>query len=247
VHTSCRDSQEAIARARAQGKRVYGEPLIQHLVLDEREYLHKDWQHAARRVMSPPFRDRKNQDALWAGLQSGALQVVATDHCAFNDEQKRYGKDDFTKIPNGTGGLEDRMPVLWTAGVNTGRLTPEEFVAATSANIARILNIYPRKGAVAVGSDADIVVWDPKATKTIAAKKQMSRIVYNVFEGFACTGLPMVVLSRGRVAWQEGDVRAKAGDGAYVPRPAFPAAHVANATWREISAPQPVDRRAVTP
>ena len=96
--------------------------------------------------------------------------MVATDHCTFTREQKRLGLDDFRKIPNGTGGIEDRMPLLWTFGVNAGRLTKEEFVAVTSANIARILNIYPRKGAVAVGSDADLVVWDPAATKTISAK-----------------------------------------------------------------------------
>ncbi len=111
---------EAIARARASGKRVYGEPLIQHLVLDEDEYRNKDWDYAARRVMSPPFRDKSNQDSLWSGLMSGSLQVVATDHCSFTTEQKRFGIGDFRKIPNGTGGLEDRMPVLWNAGVNTG-------------------------------------------------------------------------------------------------------------------------------
>src|SRR6476620_2584685 len=216
VHTSCRDSHEAIARARAAGKRVFGEPLIQHLVLDESEYQHKDWDYAAQRVMSPPFRDKANQASLWAGLASGSLQVVATDHCAFTIEQKRMGKGDFRKIPNGTGGLEDRMPVLWTAGVNSGRLTKEEFVAVTSANIARILNIYPRKGAVAVGSDADLVVWDPEATKTISAKTQLSRIDYNVFEGYACLGAPAVTLSRGKVAWTNGDLRAEKGDGRYV-------------------------------
>jgi dihydropyrimidinase len=123
VHTSCRESHEAIARARAGGKRVYGEPLIQHLLLDAAEYQNDNWNHAARRVMSPPFRDKAQQDSLWAGLQSGSLQVVATDHCAFTTEQKRLGIDDFRNIPNGTGGLEDRMPLLWTAGVNTGRLT----------------------------------------------------------------------------------------------------------------------------
>ena len=247
VHTSCREAQEAIARARAAGKRVFGEPLIQHLVLDEREYQNKDWVHAARRVMSPPFRDKAHQASLWAGLQSGALQVVATDHCAFSDAQKAIGRHDFTKIPNGTGGLEDRLAVLWTAGVGTGRLTPEEFVAVTSANIARILNVFPKKGAVAVGSDADLVVFDPAAQKTIRAKNQISRIEYNVFEGFACTGLPMITVSRGRIAWKEGDLRAKAGDGAYVPRPAFPAVHVANAAWRELNAPRAVARAEVTP
>ena len=248
VHTSCEQSHEAIRRARMQGKRVYGEPLIQFLVLDEDEYRNKDWDHAARRVMSPPFRPKKHQDSLWAGLQSGSLQVVATDHCAFTTEQKRGGKGDFTKIPNGTGGLEDRMPVLWTAGVNTGRLTREEFVSVTSANIARILHLYPKKGAVSVGSDADIVVWDPKATKTISANKQVSRIDYNVFEGFKCTGVPVVTLSRGRIAWKDGDLRANPGDGDFVRRDPFAAVHVANATWRELNQPQPVKRGgAVTP
>lgn len=247
VHTSCRESHEAIARARAAGKRVYGEPLIQHLTLDEGEYNNRDWDHAARRVMSPPFRAKAHQDSLWAGLQSGSLQVVATDHCAFTTEQKRLGLDDFRKIPNGTGGLEDRMPVLWTAGVATGRLTKEEFVAVTSANIARILNIYPRKGAVAVGSDADLVVWDPKATKTIAAKTQVSRIDYNVFEGFRCTGLPVATLSRGKLVWTGGDLRADKGDGRYVERPPFSLVHVANATWKQQTAPKGVPRIEVTP
>jgi dihydropyrimidinase len=247
VHTSCREAHEAIARARASGKRVYGEPLIQHLLLDSTEYADRDWDHAARRVMSPPFRDKAHQDSLWAGLQSGSLQVVATDHCAFTTEQKRIGIDDFRKIPNGTGGLEDRMPVLWTAGVNTGRLTKEEFVAVTSSNIARILNIYPRKGAVAVGSDADIVVWDPAASKTISAKSQLSRIDYNVFEGYACTGAPVVTLSRGKIAWRDGDLRAETGDGRYVERPPFSPIHVANSTWKLQTAAKAVRRSGITP
>jgi dihydropyrimidinase len=247
VHTSCREAHEAIARARANGQRVFGEPLIQHLTLDEDEYRNKDWDYASRRVMSPPFRPKDHQANLWAGLQSGSLQVVATDHCAFTTEQKRLGRTDFTKIPNGTGGLEDRLPVLWTAGVNTGRITKEEFVAVTSANIARILNIYPRKGAVAVSSDADLVIWDPKATKTISARKQISRIDYNVFEGFACTGLPRATLSAGKISWLDGDLRAAAGAGKYVPRDPFPAVHVANATWRELNVPRGVERAEVTP
>ena len=171
VHTSCEQSHEAIRRARQNGMRVYGEPLIQHLTLDESEYANKDWNHAARRVMSPPFRDKKHQDSLWAGLQAGSLQVVATDHCAFTTEQKRFGVDDFTKIPNGTGGLEDRLPMLWTYGVATGRITMNEFVAVTSTNIAKILNIYPKKGAILEGADADIVVWDPDLEKNHFGKK----------------------------------------------------------------------------
>ena len=242
VHTSSIEAHEAIRRARSLGQRVYGEPLIQHLVLDETEYHHADWDHAARRVMSPPFRDKKNQDDLWNGLRAGSLQVVATDHCAFTTEQKRRGRDDFTRIPNGTGGLEDRMPVLWTYGVNTGRLTMNEFVAATSTNIARILNLYPKKGAIEVGSDADVVVWDPKATKTISAATQLSSIDYNVFEGIACTGLPRTTLSRGETVWHDGRMDAVPGRGRFVPRAPFPAEAKALKRWKSATAPKAVKR-----
>ena len=168
--------------------------------------------------MSPPFRDKSHQDDLWNGLRAGSLQVVATDHCSFMTEQKEMGRNDFTKIPNGTGGLEDRMPVLWTYGVETGRLTPNEFVAATSTNIARILNIYPRKGAILPGADADIAVWDPKAKKTISAKTQLSVIDYNVFEGVKVTGLPRYTLSRGEVVFRDGSVQAEIGRGKFIKR-----------------------------
>ena len=140
--------------------------------------------------------------------------MVATDHCAFTTKQKRFGVGDFTKIPNGTGGLEDRLPVLWTKGVNTGRLTMNEFVAVTSTNIAKILNMYPKKGAIVEGADADIVVWDPKRKKTITAKKQQSVIDYNVFEGFEVTGLPRFVFSRGELLIQESEIKTKPGHGA---------------------------------
>jgi dihydropyrimidinase len=242
VHTSSIEAHEAIRRARSLGRRVYGEPLIQHLVLDETEYLNPDWDHAARRVMSPPFRDRKHQDDLWNGLRAGSLQVVATDHCAFTTEQKRFGREDFTRIPNGTGGLEDRMPVLWTRGVGAGRLTVNEFVAVTSTNIARILNLYPRKGAIAVGADADIVVWDPRATKTISAATQHSAIDYNVFEGIVVEGLPRTTLSRGEVACHDGKVSAEPGRGRFVPRQPFTPEASALRRWRGVHAPKPVAR-----
>src|SRR5947207_2799445 len=122
-----------------------------------------------------------------------------------------------------------------------------DFVSVTSANIARILKVNPRKGAIAIGSDADIVVWDPTATKTISAKRQVSRIDYNVFEGFTCRGLPRVTLSRGKAAWIDGDLRAEAGGGQYVARDPFPAVHVANSAWRELTAPRAVERVDVTP
>ena len=245
VHTSCEQSHEAIRRARQNGMRVYGEPLIQHLTLDESEYAHADWDHAARRVMSPPFRNKKHQDSLWAGLQAGSLQVVATDHCAFTTEQKRHGIGDFTLIPNGTGGLEDRMPMLWTYGVATGRITMNEFVAVTSTNIAKILNCYPRKGAMLVGSDADIVVWDPTLEKTITAEKQQSAIDYNVFEGKHVKGLPRFTLTRGQLAVQEGEMKNEVGHGKYVKRQPYQAVNKALSQWKEITAPRKVQRTGI--
>ncbi|CAM4284713.1 dihydropyrimidinase [Palleronia rufa] len=245
VHTSCEDSHEAIRRARQQGKRVWGEPLIQHLTLDESEYFNADWDHAARRVMSPPFRDKRHQDSLWAGLQSGSLSVVATDHCAFTTEQKRNGLGDFTKIPNGTGGLEDRLPMLWTHGVATGRLTPNEFVAVTSTNIAKILNCYPKKGAILVGADADLVVWDPEREKTITASAQQSAIDYNVFEGQHVKGLPRYTLSRGRVMVTEGEISGQEGHGQFVPRAPKGSVNRALSSWKALTAPRPVERSGI--
>lgn len=242
VHVSCEQSHEAIRRARQNGMRVYGEPLVQHLTLDESEYFNKDWDHSARRVMSPPFRNKMHQDSLWAGLQAGSLQVVATDHCAFTTEQKRFGLGDFTKIPNGTGGLEDRLPVLWTRGVNTGRLTMNEFVAVTSTNIAKILNMYPKKGAILEGSDADIVVWDPARSKVIAADKQQSAIDYNVFEGIEVTGLPRFTLTRGYVAIREEEINTRQGHGEFIARDAFPAVNKSLSKWKAITSPRKVIR-----
>ncbi len=245
VHTSCEQAHEAIRRARQKGMRVYGEPLIQHLVLDETEYFNKDWDYSARRVMSPPFRNKQHQDSLWAGLQSGSLQVVATDHCAFTTKQKRNGIGDFSKIPNGTGGLEDRLPVLWTTGVNTGRLTMNEFVAVTSTNIAKILGLYPKKGAVLVGADADLVVWDPKRSKTISAKAQQSAIDYNVFEGIEVTGLPRFTLTRGKVAIVENEIKTEQGHGKFVGREPNGAVNRALSQWKEITAPRKIERTGI--
>ncbi len=243
VHVCCEQAHEAIRRARQKGMRVYGEPLVQHLTLDESEYFHDDWQHAARRVMSPPFRSKTHQDGLWAGLAAGSLQVVATDHAAFSDEQKRMGADDFTRIPNGTGGLEDRLAVLWTNGVETGRLTPEEFVAVTSTNIARILNIYPTKGSLAPGADADVVVWDPTLSKTITAASQKSIIEYNVFEGIEVTAQARYTLSRGEVIWAYGqNSQPQPGRGKFVRRPAFASAAQALTKWKALNTPRRIER-----
>ena len=195
--------------------------------------------------MSPPFRDKINQDSLWAGLASGSLQVVATDHCAFTTEQKRMGVGDFTKIPNGTGGLEDRMPVLWTKGVETGRLTMNEFVAVTSTNIAKILNIYPRKGAIAVGADADIVVWDPKKKKTITRQDpgvgdRLQRL--RGLRGDRPAALHAV--ARRRRLRPTASSTAEDGRGKFVERPPNPPVNQALSSWKALTTPQPVERSA---
>ena len=221
VHVSCAESAEAIARARAGGQRVFGEVLAGHLTVDESVYRHPEFAVAAAHVMSPPFREKRHQEALWRSLQAGSLQTTATDHCTFCAPQKAAGRDDFRKIPNGCGGIEERMMVIWDAGVNTGRLTPSEFVAVTSANAARIFNLYPRKGLIAPGSDADLVLWDPDAARTLCAKTQRSQVDYNVFEGRTVTGVPTHTVSQGKVVYARGDLRAERGAGRYLKRPAF--------------------------
>jgi dihydropyrimidinase len=221
VHVSCIESLEAISRARAKGQRVYGEVLAGHLTIDDSGYQDPNFATAAGFVMSPPFRSKEHQNALWTGLQSGNLHTTATDHCTFCAEQKAAGKDDFTKIPNGCGGVEDRMAVIWDAGVNSGKLTPSEFVKVTSSNTAQIFNIYPRKGCITVGADADIVVWDPTATRTISAKTQFAKGDFNVFEGRSVRGNPSHTISAGKIVFQLGALRAVVGAGKHIDRPAF--------------------------
>jgi dihydropyrimidinase len=242
VHVSCKESLEAIMRARNSGQRVYGEVLAGHLVVDDSVYRHPDFAFAAAHVMSPPFRPKEHQGALWQGLQAGHLQTTATDHCCFCAEQKAMGGNDFSKIPNGTGGVEDRLAVLWHHGVNSGRLTMNEFVAATSTNAAKIFNLYPRKGAVAVGSDADLVVWDPQASRTISAQTHHQKVDLNIFEGMTVTGVPVATLSRGQLVYQNGDLRAQRGAGRYVPRPPFPSVFEAVRKRAEADRPKAVTR-----
>jgi dihydropyrimidinase len=221
VHVSCAEALDAITRARANGQRVYGEALAGHLVIDDSVYASSDHEFARAHVMSPPFRSRHHQDALWHGLMAGNLQTTATDHCTFCAEQKAMGKHDFTKIPNGCGGVEERMAVVWDAGVNSGRLTPCEFVRVTSANAAQIFNMYPRKGVIASGSDADIVVWDPQGSRTISARTQFAKGGFNVFEGRTVRGIPTCTLAAGKVVFDKGQLRAEEGAGRHVDRPAF--------------------------
>jgi len=247
VHTSCIDALEAVTRARLEGQRVFAEVLAQHLIIDDSVYRNDDWNKAAHYVMSPPFRPKEHQAALWRGLQAGVLQTTATDHCCFCTPQKQAGIDDFRKIPNGTNGVEDRMGVLWHHGVRTGRLTPSEFVAATSANAARIFNIYPKKGVIAVGSDADIVVWDPQKSRTISAKTHHQNIDFNIYEGMTVLGNAAVTLSRGRVLWENDKLQTEKGWGKYVNRPCFAEYWGSQKLRNELSAPTGVKRQRPAP
>ena len=242
VHVSCAESMEAIARARARGQRVYGEVLAGHLVVDDSVYRSTDFAFAAGHVMSPPFRPKGHSQMLWRGLQSGNLHTTATDHCTFCAEQKAAGRDDFSKIPNGCGGVEERLAVLWHEGVNGGRLTPSEFVAITSANTAKLFNIYPRKGCVVEGADADLVLWDPTASKTLSVKTQHSLGDFNIFEGRTVTGLASHTVSAGQLVYADGDLRAVRGAGQYVKRPPFGAQFDALARKAALEAPSAVAR-----
>ena len=244
VHNSCIESVQAITRARLEGQRVYGEVLAGHLLIDESVYRHPDWSTAAAHVMSPPFRPKQHQEALWRGLQSGILQTTATDHCCFCAPQKAMGRDDFTRIPNGTGGVEDRMAVLWHHGVGSGRLTPNEFVRVTSTNAAQIFNLYPHKGSIGVGADADLVVWDPEGTRTISARTHHQNVDFNIFEGMTVKGVASHTISRGKVVWADGKLDAVRGAGRYVPRPTFPPVFEALDRQNRLRAPKPVVRRA---
>jgi dihydropyrimidinase len=238
----CKQSLEAITRARNEGQRVFGEVLAGHLLVDDSVYRNKDFEFAAAHVMSPPFRAKEHQDALWHGLQSGNLQTTATDHCCFCADQKAMGKDDFRLIPNGTAGIENRMEVLWHHGVGTGRLTMNEFVAVTSTNAAQIFNVYPRKGSVAVGADADIVVWDPEATKTISAKTHFQKVDANIFEGMTVKGCASHTLSQGKLVYADGKLDVERGAGRYVNRPAFAPYYEALKIKARLAEPAPVER-----
>lgn len=242
VHVSCIEAAEAITRARARGQRVYGEVLAGHLTIDDSVYRHPDFAQAAAYVMSPPFRPKGHQEALWRGLQSGQLHTTATDHCTFCAPQKAAGKNDFAKIPNGCGGIEERMAVIWDAGVNSGRLTPSEFVAVTSANAAKLFNLYPQKGVIAAGADADLVLWDPAGSKTLSAKTHHSKVDFNVFEGRKVRGIPSHTVSQGRVVYAKGELHAEAGKGRYLKRPAFGANFQAAALRSQDLAPKAVVR-----
>jgi len=222
VHLSCSDALEKVKQARDMGLPAYAETCPQYLFLSYEDYERPGFE-GAKFVMSPPLREKWNQVALWKGLAKNDLQVVSTDHCPFcmnEPPQKQLGKDDFSKIPNGAPGIETRLMLLWDGGVRTGRIDAHKFVEITSSNPARMFGLWPRKGTVAVGSDGDLVVWDPDKEITLGAKTLHMRVDYNPYEGRVVKGAPAMVLSRGDVIVDHGEFKGRKGRGEFVKRQA---------------------------
>src|ERR687897_936694 len=221
VHVSCDEAIEPIARARTNDWHAWGETCTQYLFIDETALDQPDFE-GAKYVYTPPPRPKENQEHLWHALATDVLSIVSTDHCPFNwDGQKTLGRDDFSKIPNGGPGIENRLHMLHHFGVRQGRLSMNRFVELVSTNPAKFFGMYPRKGTIAVGSDADIVVFDPEKRVKISAETHHSNIDYNLFEGTEVSGAPEVVLVRGQVIVEGDRLVGKPGAGKFVRRARF--------------------------
>jgi dihydropyrimidinase len=221
VHVSCRESVEPIELAREKGWNIHGETCTQYLFVDY-TFLERPNFEGAKYVYTPPPRSKENQEVLWNALRTDVLSVVSTDHCAFLwDGQKSMGRDDFSKIPNGGPGLENRLHMLHEFGVRGGKISLNRLVELWATNPAKLFGLYPRKGTIAVGSDADIVVFDPQKEHTISAATQHSKTDYNLYEGTTVTGTPEVVLLRGKVLVDGDELVAQPGVGQFVPRARF--------------------------
>jgi dihydropyrimidinase len=218
VHVSAAEAVEEISAARRRGVAALAETCPQYLFLSDERYDEPGFE-GAKYVMSPPLRPRAGQERLWRALAEDELSVVATDHCPFRmKDQKTLGRDDFTKIPGGAPGIETRMSLLYDGGVRAGRISLNRFVEVTSTNPARIFGLYPRKGAIAPGSDADVVVWDPEREITWSAATHHMKVDYNPYEGRVTKGAPELVLSRGRAVVQGGKFVGRAGAGVFLKR-----------------------------
>ncbi|XP_018303657.1 dihydropyrimidinase isoform X5 [Mycetomoellerius zeteki] len=214
---SSKSAADVVSAKRSDGIIVFGETLASTIGIDGSEQYGKDVERARRFITNPPLRPDPTTPAyLTEHLAQDNLQTTGSDNCTFNAEQKALGKDDFTKIPNGVNGVEDRMAVLWEKGVHAGIMDPMRFVAVTSTNAAKIFNLYPRKGVITVGSDADIVVWDPNRKRTISAQTHVQAVDFNIFEGMEVTGVPEYVIVNGRVCVDECELKAVHGFGKYI-------------------------------
>ncbi|HKY05924.1 MAG TPA: dihydropyrimidinase [Blastocatellia bacterium] len=221
VHLSCADALEEVREARDLGLPAYAETCPQYLFLDY-SYYEQEGFEGAKYVMTPPLREKWNQDKLWTGLAGNDLQVISTDHCPFCfKEQKELGRDDFTKIPNGGPGVEHRMSLIYNGGVVAGRISLNRFVELTSTAAAKLFGLFPRKGTIAVGSDADIVIFDPDEEMTISAATHHMNVDYSAYEGFRVRGVTKTVLSRGRVVIEDGNYKGTPGTGEFLRRSTF--------------------------
>jgi len=223
VHLTCDAALEQVRAARRHGRQVWAETCIQYLFFTADD-LDRPGFEGAKFVCSPPFRTPADQEALWQGLRDGALSVVSTDHCPFHfAREKQLGRGDFTRIPNGVPAIEDRLLMLHHAGVNGGRLSLERFVDVTATTPARLFGLSPRKGLLAVGADADIVLWDPQASRTISARTHHMRVDYNLFEGTTVRGAPAGVWVRGAQVVDGERFTGRPGFGRYLRRARFDA------------------------
>jgi dihydropyrimidinase len=218
VHVSTRQGIEAVGAARQAGQTAIAETCPQYLLLDESRYQGAA-AAAAAFVMSPPLRAAEHQAALWAALASGVVQTLASDHCPFSRAQKsKFAASDFTKIPGGVGGIEYRLALLYTFGVLSGKLSLARFVDLVSTKAAKIFGLFPRKGTIRAGSDADLVVWDPRIERTVSAAGQWQRCDHTVYEGLRLHGGPRFVMRRGTLAYEDGRIAADPGPGTYLAR-----------------------------
>ena len=216
VHLTCEGALNAVRNATRRNQNLFVETCIQYLLLDASLY-EKDFE-GAKWVMSPPLREKKDQETLWAGLNQGLVQVVATDHCPFMWEQKLMGKDDFSKIPNGHPAIENRMELLFSEGVNKGRITLNKYVEVASTNAAKIFGMFPKKGTIAIGSDADILIFDANEKHTLSAKTHHMNVDYSGYEGWEVKGKVKTVLLRGQVVIDNNECKVEKGYGQFVKR-----------------------------
>jgi len=218
VHLSCADALEQVRMARDRGLPAFAETCPQYLFLSTDNYDEPGFD-GAKYVMTPPLREKWNQAELWKGLRTDDLQLISTDHCPFcMKEQKELGRDDFSKIPNGAPGVEHRVPLIYNGGVVENRLSLNRFVELTSTAAAKMFGLFPKKGTIAVGSDADIVIFDPEREQTISAATHHMNVDYSAYEGKRIKGVVETVLSRGRVVIEGGEYKGKAGDGQFIKR-----------------------------